>query len=198
MEEGAMKRDQFVALLAVACSTFYMLTVSVPASAEIKRHCKMSYKLALSQGIKTDGMPFFLIAPLQEAHVPLKFVNPDGPANPDDFMQASGKCGNTVPNRCRRRAAAKLKKCAEDQFNNNLSVRPGSCGVVKNYLQGTSMKAFIEAKACKRLGNTYSKFTYLQAPQSYTITARPQVTISGDKGCNQTLVFDYFTVQCGQ
>lgn len=193
-----MKRNRFVAFLAVACSTFYLLSLSAPARAiDIKRSCKAYYKIHMTNGVKTDGSPFFLIAPLQEAHVALKFKNTDGPSRPEDAVSASGTCGATVPNRCRRRAAAKLKKCAEDQFN-NLSVRPGSCGVVKNYLEGTSMKAFIEEKACKRLGDTYSRFTYLQAPQSYTITAKPQVSISGDKGCDQTLVFDYFTVQCGQ
>jgi len=192
-----MNHHRFIAFLLSVTSTLFLLTLPLSASAEIKRHCKMSYRVVLSQGIKTDNKPFFLIAPLQEAQLPLKFVNPDGPTNPADFMQASGQCGNTVPNRCRRRASAKLQKCAQQQFS-NLNNRPASCGVVKNYLQGTRLSNFIKQKACNRLSKTYYKYTYAPTPQSYSVTAIPYVSIFGDKGCDKKLTFQKMTIQCGQ
>lgn len=192
-----MNHHRFIAFLLSVISVLFMFALSAPASAEIKRHCKMSYKVVLSQGIKTDGRPFFLIAPLQDAQLPLKFVNPDGPTNPSDFMQASGQCGNAVPNRCRRRASAKLQKCAQQQFS-NLNNRPASCGVVKNYLQGARMSDFIKEKACSRLTKTYYRYTYTQTPQSYSVTATPNINIFGDKGCDKRLSFEKMTIQCGQ
>ena len=192
-----MNQHRFIAFLLSVISPLFMLALSVPASAEIKRHCKMSYRVVLSQGIKTDNKPFFLIAPLHEAQLPLRFVNPDGPTNAADFMQASGKCGNAVPNRCRRRASAKLQKCAQQQFS-NLNNRPASCGVVKNYLQGTRLNDFIKEKACKRFRETYYKYTYSPTPQSYSVTATPYVSIFGDKGCDKKQTFQKITIQCGQ
>jgi len=112
-------------------------------------------------------------------------------------MQASGKCGNTVPNRCRRRASAKLQKCAQQQFS-NLDNRPASCGAVKNYLRGARMSNFIKQKACNRLTQTYYKYTYAPIPQSFSVTATPYVSIFGDKGCDKNLSFQKMTIQCGQ
>jgi hypothetical protein len=178
-------------LMGIACSMAYMLLVPQLALADkITRSCKATYTGYLGVAKKADNKPFFKITAIPDGDLGLG-TNRDTRT----MISASGECGRTVPNRCRKRASEKIEKCAREHFQNPAQ-RPASCGALKHYQEFNNLKALLENQVCKRVVDSYGNLTYQSTPRPFSVDVTPTIKIIGDKGCGKQFSLKPVIVQC--
>jgi len=184
------RQKQLLMLASFSLMVCLFLAPQMVIADKIQRSCKATITAYLGVAKKADNSPFFKITAIPAGDLGLG-------SNRDTrtMISASGKCGRTVPNRCRKRAAEQLEQCTRQHFKNPTQ-RPASCGVLKHYQEFHDLKNLLEKQVCKRVKDEYRSLTYQSAPVPFSIDVTPTVSIIGDKGCDKKFSASKVIVQC--
>lgn len=105
-----------------------------------------------------------------------------GPPHVTYEFSATGSCGATVPNRCRRRASEAAIKCMRAQVKTPSTV-PAACrtNAIHNY-HVTQFPKLVQFTACDWMSHR-SNINLKILPNPYTVNTNIFAVVVGDKGC---------------
>ena len=134
---------------------------------DIERSCNAYYRFHLGGVDNETGNHVFAIAEVIGSQ--------------SQFTARRG-CGQTVPNRCRRRASEAAMQCMQAHAK-NLAQAPAECrsNGVQNY-PVDNLEQFAKTQVCAYLKNS-GKVTFNSLPPGYSVTVGIKGKVWGDEGC---------------
>ncbi|MEM1046258.1 MAG: hypothetical protein AAGL24_08910 [Pseudomonadota bacterium] len=161
----------FVRALSLTLAAVIMM--SSVAEAKIKRGCKAWYEVDIirASGIANVATPPFTYG---------------------QFSARRG-CGNSVPNRCRRRARNSAHLCMNDHWNSGFVGKPQSClnSAIQAYYT-SDLKRAIQSASCNYIAGK----SWLRGKSRYWISVRART--SGDKECPKKVTLSSsYRFRCG-